>query len=114
MSPVLHAFLAQSAEPPISQSTAFQVLPILAISVVFYFLIIRPPKQQAQVRQRLVAKLRRGDEVILVGGTIGTVFAVEDRTVTLDLGGGTRVRALKTHVVGLWVENPSATVKPGK
>ena len=114
MPPVLHAFLAQTAETPISQSTAFQVLPIIAISVVFYFLIIRPPKKQAAVRAQMVAGLKRGDEVVLVGGTIGTVFAVEDRTVTLDLGGGTRVRALKTHVVGLFAEKPGAGVKPGK
>lgn len=114
MPPALHAFLAQTAETPISQTTAFQVLPILAISVVFYFLIIRPPKKQAQLRQRLVARLKRGDEVVLVGGTIGTVYALEDRTLTLDLGGGTRVRVLKTHVLGLWVEQPVPAVKPGK
>ena len=114
MPPVLHAFLAQTADQPISQTMAFQVLPILAISIVFYFLIIRPPKTQAKARQRLVAGLKRGNEVVLMGGTIGTVFAVEDRTVTIDLGAGTRVRVLKTHVIGRWVENPAAAVKLAK
>ncbi len=114
MPPVLHAFLAQSAETPISKTTAFQVLPILAISVVFYFLIIRPPQQQAKAQKRLAGGLKRGDEVVIRGGTIGTVYAVEDRTVTLDLGAGTRVRVLKTHVVGPWVEKPAIAVKPGK
>ena len=36
------------------------------------------------------------------GGIVGTVHLVEDRTVTIDVGGGTKLRVLKGQVAGAW------------
>jgi hypothetical protein len=33
--------------------------------------------------------------------------------VTIDLGAGNKVRTVKSHVIGLWTENPAA-LKAGK
>jgi preprotein translocase subunit YajC len=53
--------------------------------------------------------------VVTQGGLLGTVFQVEDRTVSLDVGGGTKVRVLKANIVGAWVEKPvAAPTKPEK
>jgi preprotein translocase subunit YajC len=114
MSSVLRAFLAQTAEPMASQSDLFKMLPILAIGVVFYFFFIRPQQKQGKAHQALVAGLKKGDEVVTQGGFIGTILSVDDRTVMIELGAGNRVRALKSHVIGRWVEHPAAGAKPGK
>jgi len=114
MSSVLHAFLAQTAEGQ-AQGLGNMLIPLVLMGAVFYFLLIRPQQKQAKEHQKLLGGLKRGDEVVTQGGVIGTVHAVEDRTVTLDVGAGTKMRVLKANVVGPWVEKPAAApAKPEK
>lgn len=115
MHPAFQAFLAQTAEGQPAQNPIVSFLPLIAIAVVFYFVFFRPQQKQAKDHQAFLTGLQRGTEVITQGGLIGTVVLVEDRTVTLDLGGGTKVRVLKGNVVGAWQEKPAAApAKPEK
>jgi preprotein translocase subunit YajC len=111
MPSLLHAFVAQTAEAQ-PQSLTNMLIPLVLMGAVFYFLLIRPQQKQAKEHQKLLGGLKRGDEVVTQGGLLGTVFQVEDRTVSLDVGGGTKVRVLKANIVGAWVEKPVAA--PGK
>jgi preprotein translocase subunit YajC len=115
MHPAFHAFLAQTAEGQPAQSGFMQVVPLIAIAVVFYFVFFRPQQKQAKSHQAFLSGLTKGTEVVTQGGLIGTVVLVEERTVTLDLGGGTKVRVLKGNVGGAWQEKlPAAPAKPEK
>ncbi len=104
MHPGFAAFLAQTAPP--TQTSPFGsltgLLPLLAIFVLFWFLFIRPQSRQQKEHANFVASLKKGDEVVTQGGIIGTVTLVEDRTVTVDVGGGTKLRILKAQVAGQW------------
>ena len=114
MSSVLHAFLAQTAEGQ-TQSMTSMLVPLGLMGLVFYFLMIRPQQKQAREHKKLISELKKGDEVVTQGGLIGTVFQVEDRTVTLDVGAGNKVRVIKANVIGPWVEKPvAAPAKPEK
>jgi preprotein translocase subunit YajC len=114
MPSILHAFLAQTAEAQ-PQSLTNMLIPLVLMGVVFYFLLIRPQQKQAKEHQKLLTGLKRSDEVVTQGGMIGTVVQVEDRTVTLDVGAGTKVRVLKANITGAWVEKPvTAPAKPEK
>jgi preprotein translocase subunit YajC len=114
MSSVLHAFLAQTAEGQ-TQSMTSMLVPLALMGLVFYFLMIRPQQKQAREHKKLLSELKKGDEVVTQGGLIGTVFQVEDRTVTLDVGAGNKVRVIKANVIGPWVEKPvAAPAKPEK
>jgi preprotein translocase subunit YajC len=114
MTSVLHAFLAETAEAQ-PQSLTNMVIPLVLMGVVFYFLLIRPQQKQAKEHQKLLTGLKKADEVVTQGGMLGTVVQVEDRTVTLDVGGGTKVRVLKANIIGPWVEKPvTAPAKPEK
>jgi preprotein translocase subunit YajC len=114
MHPAFHAFLAQTAEGQPGTSPIAQFLPFVLIAVVFYFVFFRPQQKQAKEHQAFLSGLAKGTEVVTQGGLIGTVALVEDRTVTIDLGGGTKVRVLKANVVGAWQEKPAASAKPEK
>jgi len=107
MPPVLHAFFAQSAEGQ-SQSLSSMLVPLALMGVVFYFLMIRPQQKQAKEHKKFLSELKKGQEVVTQGGLIGTVVQVEDRTATLDVGSGTKVRVLKANIIGAWVEKPVA------
>jgi preprotein translocase subunit YajC len=111
MHPLLHAFLAQTADgqpapSPLQQLGGF--MPLVLIAVVFYFVFFRPQQKQAKEHQSFVTGLQKGQEVVTQGGLIGTVVLVEDRTVTLDVGAGTKVRVLKGNVLGPYQEKPVA------
>jgi preprotein translocase subunit YajC len=115
MDPVLHAFFSQTA-PQAQPSPIVSFLPFILIAVVFYFVFFRPQQKQAKTHQTFLGALKKGDEVVTQGGIIGTVHVVEDRTVTLDVGGGTKLRILKAQVAGPWkaVEAPAMKVEAKK
>ena len=101
MHPLLHAFLSQTAEGQ-AQNPIISFLPFILIAVVFYFVFFRPQARQAKQHQSFLGALKKGDEVITQSGIIGTVVLVEDRTVTLDVGAGTKIRVVKNQVGGAW------------
>jgi preprotein translocase subunit YajC len=104
MSPALHAFLSQTApdgqQGPLGGIAGF--LPFILIALVFYFVFFRPQQRQAKQHQSFLGSLKKGDEVVTQGGIVGTVVMVEDRTVTIDAGSGTKLRIVKAQIVGQW------------
>jgi preprotein translocase subunit YajC len=102
MSPVLHAFLAQTAPEGQAQNPIAAFLPFILIALVFYFVFFRPQSKQAKQHQAFLGGLKKGDEVVTQGGIIGTVLSVEDKTVMVDVGGGTKLRVVKNQVAGQW------------
>jgi preprotein translocase subunit YajC len=76
-----------------------QLLPLVLIFVVFYFLIIRPQQKKVKDHKAMVEALRRGDRVVTTGGIIGTVTKVTgDREVGLEIADGVRVRVLRSMI----------------
>ena len=50
-----------------------QIAPIVAIFILFYFLMIRPQQKRMKAHQALIAGVKRGDEVVLSNGMVGKV-----------------------------------------
>ncbi len=110
MHPVLQAFLAQTADGQPQQPTSILGSPLVmmvAMVAVFYFIVFRPQQKQAKELRNFVASLKKGDEVYTQGGVVGTVALVEDTTVTLDVGGGNKIRVLKSSVAGAFKPAPA-------
>jgi preprotein translocase subunit YajC len=55
-----------------------QLLPIVLIIGVFYFLLIRPQQKRQRQLQETVASLKTGDRVITTGGIIGVITTVRE------------------------------------
>ena len=87
---------AQQTQGP---SFAEQMLPLLVIGVIFYFLIIRPQAKKAKEHGDLLQTLKPGDEVYTSGGIIGRVKSVSDQVVRLDLG-STTIKVVKANIAG--------------
>jgi preprotein translocase subunit YajC len=78
----------------------WEMLIILAIFVaVMYFLMIRPAKKQADAQKQTMATLAPGVRVLMQSGMIGTVRAVGDRQLVVELAPGADVTVLKQVVV---------------
>jgi preprotein translocase subunit YajC len=72
--PSAYAQAAGGAQP----NAFMQLLPLVLIFVVFYFLLIRPQQKRQKEHQALMASLVEGDHVITIGGAYGTVRTIED------------------------------------
>lgn len=65
---------------------------------IFYFLAIRPQRRQRQQHAEMVSMLKKGDDVLTIGGMYGTVSAIGDDWVELEIAKRTRVRYLKRAI----------------
>lgn len=71
------------------------LIPLALLIVLFYFMLIRPQRRRAVEHQKLVQTVSLGDEVIMRGGEHGTVRALRDETIDLELAPGVTVKYLK-------------------
>jgi preprotein translocase subunit YajC len=71
---------------------------ILVFFGIFYFLAVRPQRKQRQAHSEMVAMLKKGDEIVTIGGMFGVVRRLGDDWVELDVSKGTRVRFLKKAI----------------
>ncbi len=53
---------------------------------IFYFLLIRPGQKQRKQHDQLVSGVQKGDEIMTAGGLFGTVTAVKEDHVMVELG----------------------------
>lgn len=55
-----------------------QLVPLIAMFVIFYFLLIRPQQARQKAHKEMVAGIKRGDRVLLSSGIYGTVKKARD------------------------------------
>ena len=74
-----------------------QILLLVAIFAVFYFLLIRPQQKRAKEHQAMIKSARRGDTVVTGGGLIGKVVRIESgEELLVELADGVRVRVVSS------------------
>ena len=97
---------AQAAAPGGSDLMTF--LPMIAIFVVFYFLLIRPQQKKAKEARAMLAALQKGDEVVTAGGLLGRISKLTDQYATLEVAPNTEVTVQRQAVAQLL---PKGTIK---
>lgn len=64
----------------------FSIIWLVAMLVVFYFVLIRPQKKQEKKMKQMLDALRVGDKVITAGGISGKIVKIKDDFVYLETG----------------------------
>jgi preprotein translocase subunit YajC len=77
---------------------AFALIWFAVLGAAFFFLIVRPQRRQVAARRALIASLEVGDEVVTSGGLIGTVRAIEEETIGLEIASGVVVKVARAAV----------------
>ena len=85
-----------------------QLLPLILIFVVFYFLLIRPQMKRAKEHKALVASLAKGNEVVTNGGLLGRITNVSDSFVTLELADSVRIKVQRHAIAAVM---PDGTIE---
>jgi preprotein translocase subunit YajC len=80
------------------EAMLLQFLPLIALVVLFYFLMIRPQQRRMKQHQAMLAALKRGDTVVMSSGMIGKVVRVEDAEVGVEIATGVTVKVVKSMI----------------
>ncbi len=83
-------------------------LPMIAIFVVFYFLLIRPQQKRAKETRAMLAALQKGDEVVTAGGIVGRISKLGEQYATVEIANGIEVNVQRSAVAQLL---PKGTIK---
>lgn len=80
------------------------LIPFIFISLVFYFLVLKPQKSKQKQREAMLKDLTKNDEVITAAGIHGTIALVKDKTVVVRVDDQTKIEFDKEAIVS--IKNP--------
>ena len=73
-------------------------LPLIALFLLMYAIIIRPQQRQQKQRKQMVAAVERGDQVVTSGGIHGRVTGVADDVLTVEIAERVRIKLNRSAV----------------
>ena len=85
-----------------------QLMPILLIILVFYFLVIRPQQRRQRQLQETIASLKIGDRVITTGGVIGVITTVRDTSFLIRSADKSILEIARSSIAGIDDEGKQA------
>lgn len=84
------------------------ILFLILLFAVFYFLLIRPQQKRAKEHKKMVENVAKGDEVVTNGGVLGKVVDVGEAFLTVNIAEGVDVKLQRSAVA---TTLPKGTIK---
>ena len=75
-----------------------QIIFFVGIALVFYFFMIRPQQKKQKDQKKFIQEIKKGQDVVTIGGMHGKVYSVDDNKVTLDVDKGTKLTFDKASI----------------
>ena len=92
---------ATAAAEPKGNSTLITIGYIVLLAAMFYFLLIRPQRKQRKEKESMMNTLTVGSEIYTIGGILGTITRVKEKTVWIRVSVDTEIEILKTSIGGI-------------
>ncbi len=90
---------AQAAAGGDTQSTLMNMLPLVLMFVVLYFVMIRPQMRKQKEHKAMVEALAKGDEIVTAGGLLGKVSKLGETSIGVEIANGVEIQLQRTAVV---------------
>jgi preprotein translocase subunit YajC len=90
------AHAATGAAPSGTAAFMANVLPLLLIFVIFWFLLIRPQQRRMKLHRAMIEAVKKNDVAVTTGGLIGKVTRVDEGEVELEIASNVRVKVVKS------------------
>jgi preprotein translocase subunit YajC len=74
------------------------LLPLVAIALLFWLLLVRPASRRQKELSRMQASLKLGDEVMLTSGIFGTLRETDDDHVRVEIADGVTIKVARGAV----------------
>ena len=88
---------AQAAATPTGTDSMLGMLPIFAMFILLYFLMIRPQMKKSKEQKQMLDALQKGDEVIAMG-IIGRITKIGDGYIGLEVADGKTIHMQRQAV----------------
>jgi preprotein translocase subunit YajC len=79
-------------------SELVSLLPLVAIALLFWLLLVRPTSRRRRELTRMQDSLKVGDEVVLTSGVYGTLRELGVEDVRVEIAEGVRIRVARGAV----------------
>ncbi|MCU9613991.1 preprotein translocase subunit YajC [Caldibacillus lycopersici] len=67
------------------------IIMLVLMFAIFYFLLIRPQQKRQKSVQQMQSSLEKGDKVVTIGGLHGFIDAIDEGTVVIRCGDGSKL-----------------------
>ncbi len=74
------------------------LLPLVVLFLIFYFLIVRPQRQQQKKHKEMIESLTKGDKIVTQGGLIVEVLKAEANFFSVKLNDDTTAKLSKNYI----------------
>lgn len=71
---------------------------IVGMVLIFYFFMIRPQQQKQKKQREFSESIKKGDQVVTIGGMHGKIAAIEGETVLLEVDRGVKIKIEKSSL----------------
>ncbi|MGQ3888971.1 preprotein translocase subunit YajC [Legionella sp. CNM-1927-20] len=102
------AMAAATTAPTGQAEGAFPLVMLIAIFVLFYFMIIRPNNKRAKEHRELISNLKKGDEIVTSGGILAKVVNIDEQFIKISIAEGVEINVQRNAVVAVL---PKGTIK---
>ncbi len=68
------------------------------VIIIFYFFFIRPQQKKQKDQKKFIEEIKKGDQVVTIGGIHGKVFSVADDTIVVEVDKSTKLTMEKTAI----------------
>ena len=99
---------AQASGAASQSDTLLTFLPMVAIFVVFYFLLIWPQQKKQKEARAMLDALEKGNEVVTAGGVLGRIVKLDEQYVTVEVAPNTQMVVQRGAISQLL---PKGTIK---
>ena len=84
--------------PDAAANPLAQLIPIFLIIFIFYFVLWKPQRNQEKQRKKMIADLKKNDQVVTTSGMHGTVVLVKDKSIVLRVDDNVKIEFDKEAV----------------
>ncbi len=75
-----------------------QILMLVAMFAIFYFLLIRPQQKKAKEHREMVANLKKGMRVMTSGGIHGTITSLDESSVGVEIAEKVKIKVARGNI----------------
>ena len=92
--------------------SGMNILLLVAFIALIYFMMIRPQKKKEKADNEMRESLKVGDEVMTIGGVVGKVIKISERTVIITTGADkTKIEFIKSAIASSKSAEAAAAAK---
>ncbi|MEQ9285900.1 MAG: preprotein translocase subunit YajC [Cyclobacteriaceae bacterium] len=68
------------------------------MAVIFYVFFIRPQQKKQKDQKKFTEEVKKGDQVVTLGGIHGKILSLDDSTITLEIDRGCKMVVERSSV----------------